>query len=167
MKYRLFPNELGCFVLFDDSGELQSTWMDGPGDARLAKHDPDDAMHPALAASLHRYFAGEAADFTDAPTPHGSDFTRRCWEACRTIPRGQTRSYADLAEMAGGSRTAARAAGQAMRNNPLPIIVPCHRVVASDGSLHGFAGSQDAGSPELRLKHALLALEGAMMPSPI
>ena len=64
--------------------------------------------------------------------------------------------------LAGSTVGAARAAGQAMRSNPLPIIVPCHRVIASDGRLHGFSGSRDAKGRELRTKHELLAHEGAL-----
>jgi methylated-DNA-[protein]-cysteine S-methyltransferase len=79
-------------------------------------------------------------------------FLRRALTAARGIPRGQVRSYAWLAAAAGNPR-AARAAGQAMARNPVPIIIPCHRVVASDGSLGGFGGG-------LGMKRRLLALEG-------
>ena len=87
---------------------------------------------------------------------------RRCWEACRSIPRGETRSYGELATMAGGRANAARAAGQAMRRNRLPIIIPCHRVISASGGLHGFSGSCDQGGPALAVKRALLQMEGAL-----
>jgi len=79
-------------------------------------------------------------------------FFKKAWEVCRTIPFGETRSYRWLAEKAGNIR-AARSAGQAMARNRLPLLVPCHRVVASDGSLHGFGGG---GLP---LKSRLLEME--------
>ena len=79
-------------------------------------------------------------------------FFRRAWQACRTIPRGETRSYAWLAAQA-GSPKAMRAAGQAMARNRVPLAVPCHRVIGADGGLHGFGG---AG---LGLKARLLRLE--------
>ena len=84
-----------------------------------------------------------------------TDFRRRVLEVCAKIPRGQTASYADLARAAGNAR-AVRAVGSAMANNPLPLLVPCHRVIRSDGSLGGFS------SPDgLRLKQRMLSLEGA------
>lgn len=86
-----------------------------------------------------------------------TDYTRRARQACRGIPRGETRTYGWLAEQASGSRAAARAAGRAMATNPVPIIIPCHRVVGSDGNLHGFGGS--VGLP---LKSRLLVMEGAI-----
>ena len=87
---------------------------------------------------------------------------RRCWEACRSIPRGETRSYGELATMAGERGNAARAAGQAMRRNRLPIIIPCHRVISAAGGLHGFSGSSDQAGPALAVKRALLQIEGAL-----
>ncbi len=86
-----------------------------------------------------------------------NDYTRRARQACRSIPRGETRTYAWLAEKASGSRLSARAAGRAMATNPVPIIIPCHRVIGSNGNLHGFGGS--IGLP---LKSKLLIMEGAI-----
>lgn len=121
------------------------------GDA--AVRDPDAlAKERSLIA---RYCEGQAADLSaikldvrDRP-----EFFQRAWHACRSIPAGETRSYAWLAAQAGNSR-AARGAGQAMARNPVPLLVPCHRVVGSGGGLHGFGGS--IGLP---LKRRLLELE--------
>jgi len=88
-----------------------------------------------------------ALDLDGAPA-----FFRRAWAACQAIPAGQTRTYTWLAAEAGSPR-AARAAGQAMARNPVPLVVPCHRVIASDGSLGGFGG------PGPTLKARLLELE--------
>jgi methylated-DNA-[protein]-cysteine S-methyltransferase len=82
-----------------------------------------------------------------------SGFRRRVMELCMSIPHGETRTYKWLAEQAGNPR-AARAAGRVMATNPLPIVVPCHRVIGSDGGLHGYG----AGLP---MKEALLKAEGA------
>ncbi|MHC5003440.1 MAG: methylated-DNA--[protein]-cysteine S-methyltransferase [Planctomycetota bacterium] len=95
--------------------------------------------------------------------PAGTRFQRECWAACRHIPRGETRTYAQLAELA-GSPGAARAAGQAMRHNPLPVIIPCHRVIAGHGRLGGFSGSTDRAGRPLERKRLLLTLEGAIEP---
>ena len=104
---------------------------------------------------LARYFAGEAVRF-DVPLDlsAGTAFQRAVWRACARIPYGDTRSYGELARLA-GRPGAARAAGGAMHANPLPIIVPCHRVIRSDGSLGGFGLG-------ISLKKKLLRLEGAL-----
>lgn len=107
---------------------------------------------------LRRYFAGEHVDFSQVPLPNGSPFVQQCWIACRNIPYGETITYGELARSAGSPR-AARAAGQAMRRNPLPVMTPCHRVIAASGKLHGFAGKTAPNSKELRTKRYLLALE--------
>ena len=121
----------------------------------------DRSLLPDLSRRLSAFFKGERVSFSDIATPEASEFFARCWDACRKIKRGQTRTYAELAEMAGSTASAARAAGQAMRNNPLPIIIPCHRVIGSGGKLHGFGGSCDASGTELGIKAALLEMEGA------
>ena len=154
----------GPFALIESgTGAISADWLDGDsGEGGLppgARHDPE--MRPGLSDRLARYFAGEAVDFDDVPTPPGSSFDRRCWEACRRIRRGGTRTYAQLAALAGSGPGAARAAGQAMRRNPLPVIVPCHRVVASGGTLHGYGGSRDPEGRALGIKRRLLQIEGA------
>ena len=103
-----------------------------------------------------RYCAGENVHMEHIPVDHGkvSEFTVRARQACRSIPRGQTRSYRWLAQQASDSNGAARAAGRVMATNPVPIIIPCHRVIGSDGKLHGFGGS--IGLP---LKAQLLEME--------
>ena len=164
-RYRILSTPTGRFALIDDGcGSLSTTWLDLTDDRHRL---PDDAiqaerLRPELTARLERYFTGEVVDFGDVPTPDGSPFMRRCWEACRSIPRGETRSYGKLATMAGGRGNAARAAGQAMRRNRLPIIIPCHRVISAGGGLHGFSGSSDQGGPALAVKRALLQMEGAL-----
>jgi len=130
------------------AAELGADWslVDESADALLAK-----AAH-----LVREHLAGRSAapdfplDLRGIPP-----FTLRVLQACHTIPCGETRSYADLAKAAGNPK-AARAVGQAMRRNPLPLIVPCHRVIGSDGSLVGFAGGEQA----LDIKAALLEREG-------
>lgn len=163
MRHRILDTCTGPFViiLYED-GRLVTTWMNDNVRAMLAGSREDAKLLADLSDRLVRYFAGEAVDFSDVPTPWGSDFYRRCWDACRRIPRGQTISYGELAIRAGSTSGAARAAGQAMRNNPLPVIIPCHRVVGSDRQLHGFGGSCDQNGSELGTKRILLELEGAL-----
>ncbi len=109
----------------------------------------------ALRRALDRYFAGEREDFNDIPLDldGATPFRRKVWETARHVPWGETTSYGGLAERMGRDRSAARAVGQALGSNPIPIIVPCHRFLAGDGSLGGF-------SCGLHWKEELLNLEG-------
>ena len=124
-----------------------------------ASSDPAPEAAPgldvdALAEKLRRYFVGEVVHFDEPLDPTiGTDFQQRVWAITRAIPRGQTRSYGDVARQA--STCAARAVGQAMARNPWPIVVPCHRVLGSDGSLTGFGGG-------LEMKRKMLEMEGAV-----
>jgi methylated-DNA-[protein]-cysteine S-methyltransferase len=91
------------------------------------------------------------------PVPRASPFRRACWISCRAIPIGHTSTYTELATEAGNAK-AARAAGSAMRNNPVSLLTPCHRVVAVSG-MGGYAGTVRDASPNLRLKREILDLE--------
>ena len=109
---------------------------------------------------LESYFHGERTDWdVDLDLDGATAFFQRAWDACRSIPLGETRTYAWLAREAGRPQ-APRAAGQAMARNRIPIVIPCHRVIGSDGGLHGFAG------PGLPMKARLLELERAWRPVP-
>ena len=114
-----------------------------------------DDLLARLAADLQRYFAGEKVDFSAYPVDLSDHppFRRAALSAARTIPYGEVRSYRWLAEEAGNPR-ASRAAGQAMHHNPVPLVIPCHRVVGANGSLTGFGGG-------ITMKRALLLLESA------
>ena len=119
---------------------------------------PDPVRFAELRNRLLQYFDGGDIEFGDVAldVEDAPDFQRRAWQACRAIPRGETRTYKWLAKMA-GSPNAPRAAGQTMARNRIPIIVPCHRVIGSDGSLRGFG----SGDTRIELKRRLLELEGA------
>ena len=103
---------------------------------------------------LEEYFCGTRRQFTFPLDLRGTDFQLACWRALQTIPYGETRSYADIAR-AVGKPAAFRAVGMANNRNPIAIVVPCHRVVASDGTLCGYGGG-------LHVKRKLLELEGAL-----
>ena len=108
---------------------------------------------------LEEYFAGSRREFDLPLDLRGPEFHQRCWQALLRIPYGYTLSYAQLAA-AVGSPLASRAVGQANHHNPVAIIVPCHRVIASNGSLAGFGGG-------LAAKEFLLNLEGARFHPPL
>ncbi|MCC7428870.1 MAG: methylated-DNA--[protein]-cysteine S-methyltransferase [Alphaproteobacteria bacterium] len=105
---------------------------------------------------LLAYFDGKRTEFDLPLTPAGTPYQRRVWAALGRIPYGQTRSYAELAR---ALRSGPRAVGSANGRNPIPIVIPCHRVIGADGSLGGYSG--DGG---VETKRYLLALEGARLP---
>ncbi|MBZ0257193.1 methylated-DNA--[protein]-cysteine S-methyltransferase [bacterium] len=114
-----------------------------------------DAPTPAAKKTereLKQYFAGKSKRFSVPVEFHGPAFHLEVWEALKEVPFGEVLSYGELAELA-GRPFAARAVGQAMANNSIPIVVPCHRVIGASGKLHGFTGG-------LHIKEQLLALEG-------
>ena len=121
--------------------------------------EPDNALHEAKRL-LTRYCNGESVSLDTIPIDDSNwtVYTRRARSACRAIPRGEFRTYTWLAEQASGNPKSARAAGRAMATNPIPIIIPCHRVIGSNGNLHGFGGT--IGLP---LKARLLQMEGATL----
>lgn len=115
-------------------------------------HEVAPSRFGTLPERIHAYLAGESVDFCDAiDRSSWTPFRERVWNATMQIPYGQTRSYAWVAATAGQPR-ACRATGQALHRNPVPLIVPCHRVVGASGSLTGFGAG-------LGLKQELLTLE--------
>jgi methylated-DNA-[protein]-cysteine S-methyltransferase len=126
-------------------------------EVRLDRRRPEGRRDPKrckdAATQLREYFAGHRRTFDLELAPYGTEFQLRVWRALSDIPYGALRNYGDIAR-AVGQPGAARAVGQANGCNPLPIVVPCHRVIASNGTIGGYSGG-------LAIKHRLLALEGA------
>lgn len=116
----------------------------------------EDAVLTEAARQLAEYFAGERERFDLPLAPRGTEFQRRVWRALSAIPYGTTVSYGTIAARLSLPPGSARAVGVANSQNPLPIVVPCHRVIGADGGLTGFAGG-------LARKEALLALEGSSL----
>jgi methylated-DNA-[protein]-cysteine S-methyltransferase len=153
LRYTLLESPLGP-VLVAGTGEGLRRINFQHGDAPLPippEWEQDDAALAEAAAQLRAYFAGRLRVFDLPLRPEGTPFQKRVWQALRGIPYGQTRTYGQLAHSL-GQPTAARAVGAANGKNPLPIVVPCHRVIGGTGALTGFHGG-------LRLKEFLLALE--------
>jgi methylated-DNA-[protein]-cysteine S-methyltransferase len=147
---------LGRLLLARTAKGLAGVWFEGqkhhPAPLSVVRR-PDDALLRRAADQLHAYFAGETPVFDVPLDLQGTPFQRSVWQALLAIPGGETRSYGEIAQ-ALGSASAVRAVGGAVGRNPVSVIVPCHRVVGSDGSLTGYAGGVDR-------KRALLELEGA------
>src|ERR1700678_1368494 len=119
----------------------------------VAFEDSPHKMRPYV-SQLDEYFAGQRREFTFPMDLRGTDFQMACWRALLAIPYGETRTYADIAR-AVGKPSAFRAVGMANNRNPVAVVVPCHRVIASDGGLCGYGGGLD-------VKRKLLELEGAL-----
>lgn len=127
----------------DGEAIVRVTWI-APGAS--AEPSPEDAVSRETAAQLRAYFAGRLTAF-DVPLKFrgGSMFERAIWQAMLDIPWGETRSYGDLAALTGG---VARAVGGACGRNPIPIVVPCHRVVGAGGRLVGFSGAEGVATKQ-------------------
>lgn len=153
----IFPSPVGRLTLIaSDAGLVAVLWEnDRPNRVRLEASVPNE-RHPMLvetARQLEEYFVRERAVFSVPLDARGTPFQKQVWNALLTIPHGETRTYGELARQL-GNPTATRAVGAANGRNPISILVPCHRVIGSSGSLTGFAGGLDA-------KARLLALEGS------
>lgn len=159
---RLIRTRLGWFGLVARDSRLVATYLPRPKaelQAKIRAAFPDsetcETSMDEVADEVRRYFEGHrvtfhtALDLTAVPP-----FRRAVLEACRRVPYGRTTSYGELARLAGNPR-AVRAAGGAMANNPLPLVIPCHRVLRSDGSIGGF--SSPSGISD---KERMLRLEG-------
>ena len=153
MYYTHMASPIGRLLLTGDDQGL--TLISLPEDRYMREPAPDwradKAPFDAALDQLDAYFAGERTGFDLALAPRGTPFQHAVWDALRAIPYGETRSYGDIAG-AIGRPTASRAVGAANGRNPLPIVVPCHRVIGATGKLTGFGGG-------LETKAALLALE--------
>jgi methylated-DNA-[protein]-cysteine S-methyltransferase len=153
--YDFHESPYGRMLLVADDDGLCGAYFDGQ--KHLRKIEPQwrrDARHSTLRQAEHElaeYFGGGRKRFEVALAPEGTPFQRSVWKAISTVGFGHTITYAELARRAGYAGSA-RAAGAATGRNPIGIIVPCHRIVGSDGSLTGYAGGLD-------IKRALLALE--------
>ncbi|HET7216745.1 MAG TPA: methylated-DNA--[protein]-cysteine S-methyltransferase [Vicinamibacterales bacterium] len=155
-SYKTMNSPVGRLTLAaTDRGLAAILWENDHPDRVRLNIDAEDKRHPVLVEAerqLTEYFAGQRRAFSVRLDPAGTDFQRAVWNALLTIPFGETRSYAEIAQQI-GKPAAVRAVGDANRRNPVSIIAPCHRVVGSSGALTGFAGGLDA-------KARLLALEG-------
>lgn len=156
MRYRYHPSPIGDLLLAGDEQGLHLLHMDSAQPWELAQGwYPAAHQLDAVARQLDEYFAGRRERFEVRLAPRGTAFQREVWWALQQIPYGTTTSYARLAQSIGRPR-AIRAVGTANGANPVAVIVPCHRVIGSDGSLTGFAGG-------LERKQQLLQLEGAWL----
>lgn len=151
-ELRLVASEDGLVAVVFPDERKKRVFADSRGNEAARAH------LDAATKALKEYFAGKRRDFKDLKlAPEGTAFQRGVWKALAKIPYGATRSYADIAR-AIGNPNAMRAVGLANGRNPIPIIVPCHRVIGANGALTGFGGG-------LPTKKWLLTHEGVTTPS--
>jgi len=156
MHSRLIDSPIGPITLVAEAGAIIGLYFGDTASSDAQKKIPDDENITNILnqceKELDAYFAGNLQAFTVPIRAVGTPFRERVWEALMQIPYGKTASYRDIAEQI-GNRKAVRAVGGANHNNPISIIVPCHRVIGTNGSLTGYGGGMDA-------KQWLLELEG-------
>ena len=152
MDFYFFDTPLGYMALGSEEGAVTRLYLPNAPTPRLMSR-PTPLLEEGR-QQLLEYLSGTRREFDLPLAPPGTPFQQKVWAALRDIPYGQTRSYRDIA-LAVDCPRGFRAVGMANHNNPIPIFIPCHRVVGADGSLTGYAGG-------LELKKALLALEGAL-----
>ncbi|MDD3642805.1 MAG: methylated-DNA--[protein]-cysteine S-methyltransferase [Candidatus Krumholzibacteria bacterium] len=153
-RYTILESPAGPLLLAGRGGALTDLRFGG---ARAVSRDPlwvrDDGAFAGIREQLDAYFRGELRRFSVRLAPEGTPFQLAAWRVLRRIPYGSTITYGEQARLM-GRPGAARAAGGANRENPIAIIIPCHRVIGAGGRLTGFGGGLD-------LKRRLLELEGA------
>jgi methylated-DNA-[protein]-cysteine S-methyltransferase len=132
------PSPIGPLTVVEEGGVLLRLYL-GPPSARDDLGERDDAALAGAAAQLDEYFAGHRESFDLPLQPLGSDFELAVWAELARIPYGETHTYGAVAK-AVGEPGGAQAVGLACGRNPLPLVIPCHRVIGADGSLVGFGG---------------------------
>lgn len=157
LRFSEYQSPIGKIRVVADESGIKRVELFEEGWEKFLEANPEiieDREHCGEAIrQLDEYFSGKRKDFELPLSIEGTDFRKQVWNALQKIPYGEVRSYADVAEMIGNPK-AVRAVGQANRSNQLPIIIPCHRVIAKSGSLGGYAGSNTP------IKRILLEKEG-------
>jgi methylated-DNA-[protein]-cysteine S-methyltransferase len=150
MSYITTNSPVGPLTLFEHDGKIVAVEWGWPPET----DEPPSPLLEQARDQLEAYFEGRLKQFDLPLDPAGTPFQKKVWQALAEIPFGQTRSYADLAAELG---TAPRALGGACSRNPLPILIPCHRVLAAKGGMGGYSGMDG-----IETKRFLLTLEGAI-----
>lgn len=151
-QYSVVTSPIGPLTIVTDATHLKAIGFGKIAVTDMAEATKSNDVHHQTCQQLEEYFAGERQEFTLPLAPDGTAFQQQVWQALRGIPFGATVSYGHIAHKIGNSK-ASRAVGAANGRNPIPIVIPCHRVIGTNGKLTGFAGG-------LAIKTQLLAIEG-------
>ena len=158
LLYTTMASPIGDLLLAGNDKNLKYIHFESHAFTPPPEWQAVDTLPYAIVEQLAAYFAGDLRDFDLPLDPEGTTFQLEVWAALEEIPYGETISYLELANRI-GNPDAVRAVGLANGKNPLSIVVPCHRVIGSDGKLVGYGGG-------LPIKETLLKLEGALQPDP-
>ncbi len=164
-----YTSPLGEMLLISDGDSLTGAYFEAQKRVSFCRDDtPSQLKDPALIDAerwLDVYFSGQAPDFMPRLCFNGTEFQNEVWRILTRIPYGKTATYGEIAELTaknrGISKMSARAVGKAVGQNPISIIVPCHRVTGSDGSLTGYAWGLDRKSSLLELEGFAIAGSGS------
>ena len=152
MNYYTKNTSIGEITIIENKGFITNLYL---GKKQIAANYRDTEVINEGFSQLEEYLKGERKTFTLPLNPKGTKFQQRVWSILLNIPYGETRTYKEVAALAGNEK-ASRAVGSANHNNPIPIFIPCHRVIGSDKSLTGFAYG-------LGVKEKLLDLEQVIL----
>jgi len=158
VNYSYFESPIGTLLIAGDHEVVRYIYFPKNGRAEKPRPEWTESTRGPVAEAmrqLREYFAGARTEFDLPLAPEGTEFQRGVWQRLREIPYGETISYGELARRIGNPQ-ASRAVGAANGSNPIPIVIPCHRVIGSNGKLTGFGGG-------LPVKEALLALEAKQL----
>lgn len=158
MNYCYLETPIGTLLVAGDAAAIHRIEFPKRGKAARPEADWIESERGPVAQAarqLREYFAGKRTEFDLPLAPRGTDFQRGVWKRLQEIPYGQTISYGELARRVGNPK-ASRAVGAANGSNPIPIVIPCHRVIGANGRLTGFGGG-------LPTKETLLALEARQL----
>jgi methylated-DNA-[protein]-cysteine S-methyltransferase len=158
MNFSYLETPIGTLLIAGDEQGIHRIEFPENGKARRPEAGWQESMRGPVAEAvrqLREYFAGRRSEFDLPLTPRGTEFQKNVWNRLQEIPYGETISYGELAKRVGNPK-ASRAVGAANGSNPIPIVIPCHRVIGSNGKLTGFGGG-------LPTKEALLALEARQL----
>jgi methylated-DNA-[protein]-cysteine S-methyltransferase len=158
VNFSYFESPIGTLLIAGDAAAIHYIYFPKNGRAEKPRREWTEAARGPVGEALRQlreYFAGARTDFDLPLAPEGTEFQRGVWQRLQEIPYGQTISYGELARRIGNPQ-ASRAVGAANGQNPIPIVIPCHRVIGANGKLTGFGGG-------LPVKEALLALEAKQL----
>jgi methylated-DNA-[protein]-cysteine S-methyltransferase len=153
-KIFFYETEIGVISISELGGEINNLFFSKSREPEINAEIKESEILKEAHAQLDAYFKGKLREFSLPLAPHGTEFQVNVWKALCDIPYGMTKSYKDIAEAVNNPR-AYRAVGNANNKNPIPIFIPCHRVIASDGKLSGYGGG-------ISIKEKLLKLESVI-----
>lgn len=158
--WTVIASPIGDLRIVEHAGAISaiefSPFRPGPAGRPLGDRDDDQPVLTDAVAQLNAYFARDRKDFDLPLAPVGTVFQRSVWDALLGIGYGETASYGEIAHRIGKTNAASRAVGLANGRNPVPIVIPCHRVIGADGTLTGYAGGLERKQLLLRLEQEAL-----------